>query len=161
MTFDPHLLSIRPVTAGDEEFLFTVYAGSRGDDLRELGWDEGRINEFLRMQYEAQQRFLDSEYQHADDQVVIVDGERAGRLLVEKRDHEIRGIEIALLPEFRDRGVGSWLISQLQSEAARVRKPIRIQVIRFNRAIGLLKRLGFVRTSETGTHYQMEWQADS
>jgi predicted RNA binding protein YcfA (HicA-like mRNA interferase family) len=31
-------------------------------------------------------------------------------------------------------------------------------VIRFNRALNLFERLGFVRSSETGTHFQMEWQ---
>lgn len=82
-------------------------------------------------------------------------------MLVEMREHEIRGVDIALLPEYRNHGVGGHLIGQLQRAAAAARKPIRIQVIRFNRAISLLKRLGFIRTSETGTHYQMEWQADS
>jgi hypothetical protein len=33
-----------------------------------------------------------------------------------------------------------------------------LQVIRFSRAINLFERLGFVRTSETGTHFQMEWK---
>ena len=160
MTPNPESLSLRPVVSGDEEFLFAVYAGSRGDDLRELKWDEQRISEFLRMQYDAQQRFLESEYQRADDQVLLMNGEGIGRVLVERRDHEIQGIDIALLPEFRNQGIGTWLITQLQSEATRARKPLRIQVIRFSPAVTLLERLGFARTSETGTHYQMEWQAD-
>ena len=161
MPFDPKTISLRPAAAGDEEFLFTLYASSRDDDLRELEWDEDRISEFLRMQYEAHQRFLKSEYQFADDQIVLMNGEGIGRVLVERRDHEICGVDIALLPEFRNQGIGSWLFAQLQSEATRTRKPLRIQVIRFSPAIKLLERLGFVRTSETGTHYQMEWQAEA
>jgi GNAT superfamily N-acetyltransferase len=161
MPFDPETLSLRAAAAGDEEFLFSLYASSRDDDLRELQWDDDRISEFLRMQYEAQQRFIKSEYQVADDQVVLMNGAGIGRILVERRDHEIRGVDIALLPEFRNQGIGSWLIAQLQSEASRAHKPLRIQVIRFSRAISLLERLGFARTSETGTHYQMEWTADS
>jgi GNAT superfamily N-acetyltransferase len=160
MPFDPESLSLRPVASGDEEFLFVVYAGSRGDDLRGLGWDEERITEFLRMQYVAQHRFLESEYHRADDRVVLLNGEGIGRVLVERSDDEIRGIDIALLPEFRNQGIGTWLITQLQSEATRARKPLRIQVIRFSPAVTLLERLGFSRTSETGTHYQMEWIAD-
>ena len=161
MPIDPESISLRPAVSGDEEFLFSLYASSRGDDLRELEWDEQRIYEFLRMQYEAQQRFLESESQLADHQIVLINGERVGRVLVERRDHEIRGIDIALLSEFRNRGVGSWLITQLQSDAARARKPLRLQVIRFSPAVTLFERLGFARTSETGTHYQMEWRADS
>jgi len=160
MPIDPQSISLRPAASGDEEFLFSLYVSSRGDDLRELEWDEQRIAEFLRMQYEAQQRFLKSEYQVVDDQIVLINGERVGRALVERRDHEIRGVDIALLPEFRNQGVGSWLITQLQSEAARANKPLRLQVIRFSPAVTLLERLGFARTSETGTHYQMEWQGE-
>ena len=65
----------------------------------------------------------------------------------------------ALLPEYRNQGIGTLLLRQLQEEANRGRKPLRLQIIRFNRAVNLLERLGFVRTSETGTHFQMEWMA--
>lgn len=151
-------ISLRAVTADDQDFLLELYRSSRGNDLRELGWDEDRIREFLGMQYEAQQKFHDSDYQNARDEIIVCDGESAGRLLIEPREREIRCIDIALLPPFRNRGVGSVLIGQLQTRANREQKPLRLQVIRFNRAINLFERLGFERTSETGTHFQMEWR---
>jgi GNAT superfamily N-acetyltransferase len=151
------LISFRPVTDGDEELLLEIYKSSRGDDLRGLGWTEDRISEFLGMQYEAQQRFFESEYKRAADEIVMSEGKPAGRLIVERREHEIRFIDVALLAEHRNRGIGSFLIRKLQDEARRERKPLRLQVIRFNRAVNLLERSGFVRTSETGTHFQMEW----
>jgi GNAT superfamily N-acetyltransferase len=150
-------ISLRPVTADDEGFLLEIYKSSRGDDLRGLGWTEDRISEFLGMQYEAQQRFFESEYKRAVDEIVLFDGKPAGRLVVERREHEVRLIDVALLPEHRNRGIGSFLIRKLQDEARLERKPLRLQVIRFNRAVNLLERLGLVRTSETGTHFQMEW----
>ena len=150
-------ISLRPVTADDAELLLKIYKSSRGDDLRGLGWTEDRISEFLGMQYEAQQRFFESEYKRAADEIVLWAGEPAGRLVVERREHEIRFIDLALLPEHRNSGLGTLLIRKLQDEARRVRKPLRLQVIRFNRAFNLLERSGFVRTSETGTHFQMEW----
>ncbi|MDX6303486.1 MAG: hypothetical protein QOI77_455, partial [Blastocatellia bacterium] len=81
----------------------------------------------------------------------------AGRLIVERREHEIRLIDLALLPEHRNNSIGGFLIRKLQNEARQEEKPLRLQVIRFNRAINLFERLGFARTSETGTHFQMEW----
>jgi len=152
-------IRLRPATPEDEQFLLKVYKSSRGDDLRELGWDEDRISEFLDMQYEAQQRFLESEYKRVTDQIVLLEEEPAGHLFVERRDHEIRCIDIALLPEYRNAGIGALLLRQLQDEAERAGKPLRLQIIRFSRAVSLLDRLGFVRTSETGTHFQMEWLA--
>ena len=149
----------RPVTSADGFFLLELYKSSRGDDLRGLGWDEERISEFLEMQYQAQQRFFESEYEQADNQIILRGDRSVGRLLVDRREHEIRCVDIALLPEHRNQGVGTLLLRQLQEEAKRSRKPLRVQIIRFNRAVNLLERLGFVRTSETGTHFQMEWMA--
>ena len=150
-------VSLRPVTAGDEDFLLEVYKSSRGDDLRKLGWAEDRISEFLGMQYEAQRRFYESEYKRAADEIVLLAGKPAGRMIVERRDYEIRCVDLALLPEHRGAGVGAFLIAKLQDEARQVNKPLRFQVIRFSRGLSLFERLGFVCTSETGTHFQMEW----
>ena len=150
-------ISLRPATVEDKEFLLALFKSSRGEDLRGLGWDEDRIGEFLDMQFEAHQRLDQGEYQQTDDQIVMSEGQPAGRLAMERRDHEIRCIEVALLPEHRNIGIGTFLIRQLQAEAKLANKPLRLGVIRFSRAVGLFERLGFVRTSETGTHFQMEW----
>ena len=152
-------ISLRPVTDADASFLLELYKSSRGDDLRGLGWDEVRISEFLTMQHEAQLRFDANEYKRPTDQMVLRDGELIGRLIYEPRENEIRCVDIALLPEYRNAGVGAYLIRQLQDEAKRRNKPLRLQVIRFSRAVGLFERLGFQRISETGTHFQMEWTA--
>ncbi len=150
-------ISLRPATTEDEQFLLEVFKSSRGDDLRELGWGEERIGEFLDMQFDAQQRLDQSEYQQADDQIVLWEGKPAGRLMVERRDHEIRCVDLALLPAHRNAGLGAFLIQSLQDEAKIANKPLRLGVIRFSRAVSLFERLGFARTSETGTHFQMEW----
>jgi GNAT superfamily N-acetyltransferase len=152
-------ISLRPVTAGDEAILLEIYKSSRGDDLRGLGWAEDRISEFLEMQYEAQQHFYESEYGGAADELILWEGQPAGRLIVQRREHEIRCIDVALLPEHRNGGIGAFLIRRLQDEARQAKKPLRLQVIRFNRAVNLFERSGFVRISETGTHFQMEWTA--
>jgi GNAT superfamily N-acetyltransferase len=157
MTDSSRSYSTRPTTPEDERFLLQVYKSSRGDDLRGLGWEEDRISEFLETQYEAQRRFFESDYQDATDEVVLVDEKPAGRLIVEQRDHEIRCIDLGLLPAYRNRGIGTSIVRDLQAEAATAHKSLRLQVIRFNRAVTLLERLGFIRTSETGTHFQMEW----
>lgn len=151
----------RTVTEADKDFLLELYQSSRGDDLRGLGWDEDRISEFLSFQHEAQQVFYQTDYQQAFDEVILIGGEPAGRLMVDRREHEIRCVEIALLPAHRGAGVGTLLIQRLQDEASQANKPLRLQVIRFSRAVDLFERLGFVRTSETGTHFQMEWRPRS
>ena len=150
-------ITLRPATEDDRDFLLALYKSSRGDDLRGLSWEEERINEFLEMQYEAHQTFLANDHPNLQDQIVLVDGASVGHLAVEQRAEEIRLVDVSLVPEHRQRGTGTLLIQELQAQAAAAQRPLRLQVIRFNRAVTLFERLGFRRTSETGTHFQMEW----
>jgi ribosomal protein S18 acetylase RimI-like enzyme len=156
--FDAEAIDLRPATAEDQGFLVAVYKSSRGDDLRDLGWDKDRIDVFLEMQYQAQRTFDQTDHSRATDEIVLCSGQRAGRLLVDADEDEIRFIDLALLPEYRDRGLGTYLVRRLQKQASAANKPLRLQVIRFSRAVNLFERLGFSRTSETGTHFQMEWK---
>jgi N-acetylglutamate synthase-like GNAT family acetyltransferase len=116
-----------------------------------------RLSDFLDMQYEAQQRFHENEYKKPVDQIVVRGNKAVGRVTFEPREHEIRCVEVAILPQHRNAGIGTRLIRELQTEAKRQKKPLRLQVIRFSRAVTLFERLGFQRISETGTHFQMEW----
>src|SRR5258708_29155741 len=119
-----HSISVRPVTNDDADLLLEIYKSSRGDDLRGLGWSEDRISEFLGLKYEAQKHFLESEYKRATDELILRADQPAGRLIVERREHEIRCIDLALLPEHRNRGVGTFLIRTLQNEARREANPL-------------------------------------
>ena len=150
-------ITLRPATEDDQEFLLELYKNSRGDDLRGLGWSEDRIGEFLDMQYEAHQNFLRNDHPGLDDQIVLSDGAPMGHLAFERRANEFRLVDISLAPATRNLGTGTFLIQELQAESAAAKRPLRLQVIRFSRAVGLFERLGFRRTSETGTHFQMEW----
>ena len=152
------LITLRPATAEDAAFIENVYKSSRGDDLRGLGWDESRVDEFLSMQFEAQSTFDTADHEHAIDQVILYSNKPVGRLLIDSGDQELRCLDLAVLPDFRNRGVGTFLLRNLQNQAAKSRRSLRLQVIRFNRAISLFERLGFIRTSESGTHFQMEWK---
>jgi ribosomal protein S18 acetylase RimI-like enzyme len=150
-------ITLRPATEDDQEFLLELYKSSRGDDLRGLGWSEDRVGEFLEMQYEAHSKFLDNDHPGIDDQIILSDGAAVGHLAVEPRADEIRLVDLSLVSASRNHGTGTLLIQELQTQSAAAQRPLRLQLIRFNRAVGLFERLGFRRTSETGTHFQMEW----
>ncbi|HYX30685.1 MAG TPA: GNAT family N-acetyltransferase [Pyrinomonadaceae bacterium] len=154
-------ITLRTANEEDQDLLLDLYKSSRRDDLRGLGWDEDRIDEFLAMQYESHQKFLTNDHPAMQDQIVLLAGEPVGRLAVEQRAEEIRLIDITLLPAHRNEGTGTLLIRELQQQAATARRPLRLQIIRFNRAVALFERLGFTRTSETGTHLLFEWNARS
>ena len=70
----------------------------------------------------------------------------------------IRIVDIALLPDYCNRGIGTSLLRGLQSEAAAAGKPLRIHVERFNPALRLYERLGFHPIADRGVYLFMEWR---
>ncbi len=147
--------SLRPVRGEDDAFLRDVYASTRLGELAPLGWSREQVERFLGMQHEAQHRDYWRNYDTGRFQVVVVDGADAGRFYVERRTGELRIVDIALLPAFRARGLGSALIGQLFEEADVAQLPVRIHVEHANPAQRLYLRLGFAFVGEPGGIYRL------
>ena len=79
-------------------------------------------------------------------------GAPAGRLYVDRLAAEIRVVDIALLPEFRGRGIGRALLEDILAEGERRGLPVTIHVEQGNRARALYERLGFEQVSDTGVY---------
>jgi ribosomal protein S18 acetylase RimI-like enzyme len=87
--------------------------------------------------------------------VILAHGESAGRLYVARWEDEIRIVDIALLPGFRGRGLGSALLRGLMAEADAARKPLSIHVEVNNPARQWYERLGFQPAGEVGVYLLM------
>ena len=61
-------------------------------------------------------------------------------------------MDIALLPEYRNGGIGSGLLRELLEEAAATSRRLTIHVERYNPALRLYRRLGFEPVGETGVY---------
>lgn len=59
------------------------------------------------------------QYRDASYEVILLDSEPVGRLYVDRRKPEICIIDIAILPMYRNRGVGSALLHELLAESDR------------------------------------------
>jgi GNAT superfamily N-acetyltransferase len=108
------------------------------------------------MQFEAQHRFYQEQYPDASFQIILADDSPIGRLYVDRGPQAFCIVDIALLPEHRGAGIGSAIMSELLAEAGRAQKPVRIHVERFNPALRLYARLGFVVIGDTGVYLHME-----
>jgi ribosomal protein S18 acetylase RimI-like enzyme len=151
-------LTLRPVDDGDEAFLFHLYSSTRADEMEAAGWDEAQKVVFLKLQFGAQQKHYQTHYPDAEHQIVLLRGVAAGRIYTAIRDDELRILDIALLPEHRNSGLGGSMIEALQAKASKMNVPVRIYVENFNPALRLFERLGFLSTEDIGTHRLMEWQ---
>jgi ribosomal protein S18 acetylase RimI-like enzyme len=150
-------VELRPVGPKDRELLLRVYAGTRADELALVDWPDEQKTAFVRHQFDAQDRHYREHYPTATFDVVLVDGEPAGRLYVERWTDEIRIMDVALLPEHRGRGVGTELLRRVQAEAASSGRSVTIHVERFNAAQGLYARLGFVPEDGGPVYVLMRW----
>ena len=149
-------ITLRPIQDGDSEWLYAIYASTRTGELAQVGWDDTQKEAFLRMQFDAQRKFYESGYPGAEFQIILVADEPAGRLYVHRREKEIRIMDIALLPEFRGRGIGSALLNEVLSDGQLTARPVTIHVESFNPAQRLYERLGFKRVAGNGVYYLLE-----
>lgn len=154
------MMHLRPISKEDEAFLFRVYAGTRTEELQQLGWDEQAKHDFLTSQFNAQHRYYHEQYPGAEFQLILREDEPVGRLYVNRSNNEIRIVDIALLPEFQRQGIGSALLRTLLAEARDSHLPVRIHVEKFNPAMHLYERLGFRQIEDQAVYVLMEWSVD-
>ncbi len=155
------LVALRPATAEDTGFLDAVFASTRAEEMALVDWTSGQNAAFLRMQADLQRRSYRTQFPLAQDQVILHGGIPAGRIMVDRSGGALLLIDLALLPEHRDAGIGTALIRDLQTEATSAGKPVRLHVEPGNPARRLYERLGF---EEIGTHVlyaAMEWRPDA
>ena len=151
--------TLRPVSSDDEAFLIEVYASTRAEEVAGLPWDANQRDSFMRMQFAAQQQDYQRRFPDSDHRLLLLDGRPAGRVYLARSENEIRILDIALLPEHRNKGIGTRIIKDLLTEASQSRKSVRVYVEQFNPALALFERLGFSRAEDIGTHFLLEWRA--
>jgi ribosomal protein S18 acetylase RimI-like enzyme len=154
-------VELRPVAPDDDEFLLAVYGSTRAEELGQVEWAEGQKATFLRWQFDLQRREYDGRFPDAAYYVVMVDQQPAGRIWVGTDNEQIRLLDIGLLPEFQNRGVGTALLQRLIAYAASERKALRHMIfVLNNNAERFYERLGFKQIEEFGAYKHMEWKPE-
>lgn len=139
------VISFRPATSADFDLL---------DDIHTIC-----LRPHVERVYPWQTDFFRRTFDPSIIRLIIVDGAEAGMLKVSKGEDGVHLRTIAILPEYRNRGIGAGIISDLLEQAARHRERVWLQVLKGNRARDLYERLGFRVVEETATHDIMEWSS--
>jgi ribosomal protein S18 acetylase RimI-like enzyme len=149
-------LTLRRAVEGDRGLLLEIYASTRAEELAPLPWDEAAKRAFLTQQFDAQDSYYREHRPDAAYDVIIVDGRPGGRLYVDRGPDQILVMDIALLPEFRNRGIGTMLLRSLIDEADASVRTLSIHIEMNNPARSLYDRLGFRPAGEHGVYVLME-----
>ena len=149
--------TLRSIREEDIEFLLRLYWTTRADEMAMVtDWTDEQKDAFVRMQFQAQHAWYQEHYGDAQFDLVLVGGIPAGRLYVHRRATEIRLVDISLLPEYRNGGIGTTLLRELFEESAESGKPVTIHVEKYNPAMRLYERLGFVPIADRGVYLLLQ-----
>lgn len=151
-------VTLRDATPEDDEFLTRLYASVRQDELALTGWSAAQCDAFVRMQFAAQQVHYRTHYPTGVHQIILLDGQAVGRIYWANLKDERHFLDITILPDYRNRGIGTPLLKRHLEEAASEGKPARIFVESFNPSLRLFERLGFKCAKADGCLLLMEWQ---
>ena len=146
---------LRPATAADEPFLLDLFASTREQELAMFGDNADLKLAFVKMQYAA----LARSYSQGKNMIVAKRDVAIGRTIVDERTHEFRLVDISLLPQFRNRGIGTQLVLRLLDQAQASAKAVTLHVFASSDAVRLYERLGFKVVEDEGTYLKMEWPA--
>lgn len=148
-------ISLRPIADDDLPFLRQVYASTREEELAPVPWTRAEKAAFLASQFALQHAYYREHYADAQFSVVLADDRPVGRLYLARWETEHRIVDIAIVPEHRNRGIGSRLLADILAEADAAGKAVSIHVELRNPARRLYDRLGFRPVEERGVYVLM------
>ena len=147
----------RPATPDDDSFLYRLMQERVRQELP-LDHLPAPLQEQIReMQVKLRAGVFRRHYGSQGSQMILVDGEAAGWLLVEGRAASIHLVEIGVLGKYRRQGIGTACIRETIAAAERAGKPVTLRVnVTNGKAIHVYESLGFVRTGGDEVQHEME-----
>lgn len=147
---------LREAAPADAAFLRALYASTREDELALVPWRGEQREAFLDLQFDLRESSWRTARPASVSSVVEVDGERVGRLDVDRSGAAIHVVDLALLAGHRGRGIGGALLRAVLEEADAAGRAVTIYVEQGNPARRLYERLGFRAVDSTGVYDLLE-----
>jgi tetratricopeptide (TPR) repeat protein/ribosomal protein S18 acetylase RimI-like enzyme len=144
----------------DAAFRFALFCDSRPEWAMLPLQGEARMR-LLRQQFEAQTGSYRAQWPNANRDIIELDGEPIGRVVISRAREGLRLIDIALLPAHRSRGIGTAIVSGLIGEARIAGLPLKLDVAASNAAaLRFYRRLGFAVVASAPPYIQLDWRAE-
>jgi GNAT superfamily N-acetyltransferase len=134
----PPRISFAPVHAGDFEELLALRIAAMRESLERVGrFNPERARERLRHSFHPEH-----------SQFIAMDGEKVGFYTLRPIEMSLKLDHLYVHPNCQSRGVGSFVMRKLLSEADTQRLPIQLGALRESRSNEFYQRHGFVKTHE-------------
>lgn len=125
--------------------------------LAPLNWPLDALERLCEQQHLLQERHLDVHEPHAAREMVVVDGRTVGRVCLDRERDPWRIIDLVILPEAQDGGIGTAVLRRVLANADAAGAAVELQVGVDNpRAASLYRREGFSEAlTGSATHLRM------
>jgi GNAT superfamily N-acetyltransferase len=150
-------ITLRDEQPEDDFFLLQVYASTRAYEMAMVPWTDEQKAAFVTQQFQAQRSYYRERKPDAQYQVILEDDERVGRLYVDREDAPIHIMDVTVLPQYRKRGIGTFLMKKILEEGTVTHRIVEIYVETFSGSVPFFEKLGFVQKAEEGVNYLMVW----
>ena len=147
-------ITLRAATPEDQEFLIQLFAATR-DDLALANLDKDQNQLLIELQFRARENQYRFAYPSATTSIILEGDKEVGSMIVNRGEHDIHLVDIALLPEHRNAGIGTRFVKELIDEASATNRIVRLQVFKTNPALHLYERLGFEQVADQSMYLEM------
>ncbi|WP_110854672.1 GNAT family N-acetyltransferase [Paraburkholderia silvatlantica] len=137
-------ITLRIATPADEPFLFDLRRATMTGHLERAGESTDEHAHWERLRY-----------RYNDAHVICRGSEKLGLFKFFRGPDEWTIVQIQILPEHQGRGIAAHLLDDFLREADDARVPVKLSVLKGNRAINLYQRFGFQVVDATDTSLQM------
>ena len=148
---------LREEAETDRDFVDALYTAMRWDELAAVPWPDDAKHAFLRDQSRLQADHYRRNYPGAALCVIERDQRPVGRFYLYASPSEFRLMDIALVPEWRARGLGERMLRALMAVAQAQHRQITLHVEPNNPAQRLYARLGFGLVEDRGVYHFFGW----
>lgn len=120
------VVTLRHATADDLQFLEHLFGATRHAEFASI--DPELIDDLLRHQYVIRSQAFAAAFDPSGDHIIVHDDGPVGRIWVDSAGDEWTLVDLAVLPDYQNLGIGSVLMGDLVDQAERSHATVRLTV---------------------------------
>ena len=148
-------VTTRAATEQDDAFLFALFNAVRSPEFAYAPLAPAQLDLLMNIQYAGQKQTYGAQYP-GGNHIVLLDGLPIGRIWLFRGEAEHQLVDISLMPEFRNRGIGGALVTEAiaAARAAGVRLCCSVAVTNAG-SLRFHQRLGFQIVGQDEIYYDL------
>jgi ribosomal protein S18 acetylase RimI-like enzyme len=145
----------RAATEQDEAFLFALFRDVRAAEFAQAPLGPAQLDLLMSIQYAGQKQTYGAQYP-AGNEIVLLDGKPIGRMWLYRGTGEQHLVDISLMADFRNRGIGAALVTEAIAAARAAGVRLCCSVAAANQgSLRFHQRMGFEIAGRDEMYYDL------